>query len=398
MEKYRFVRNLSESSASRVNLAETISTRKLVVIKEILSLQDQQEAKLLAELSHPNIIKLVESFGNFIVAEYCEGGDLSHGVHSLSSGDTKEIIVQVFLAVKYLHDKNILHRDLKLRNIFVTSRQDDRIFRIKVGDFGIARRLESSQMATTMIGTPYYLSPELCASLPYDKSVDIWSIGCVIYEILTRGRHPFSAKTLEDLLGRIQEEPVDYSGIVDPRMIEMLRRTLCKNPRDRLTIDGLLQLPVIQEYIQDFVNKINHTRIVTHPVASPPATATLKSSFSLTTDELLNTMRTCIATTTPCYRDKFDSQISQAMQCLKFIAASTDSQRRLQKETDRIHQQLGRLLILPSRINRFLDSVRKADYTALKELGDDFFLKEVIESGLVGDAFVMQEMEQKLLK
>ncbi len=396
MEKYRLIRKISESAINKVHLAESFN-RKLVVIKEIAldghRNQVVNESKLLASLSHPNILRLIETFltngGVCIVTEYCEGGDLGQQVHTLSLDDIKEIIVQLLLAIKYLHDKNILHRDLKLRNIFISSRKDDRIFRIKIGDFGIARCLESSQMATTMVGTPYYLSPELCANQPYDKSVDIWSLGCVIYEILNRGRHPFNAKTLEDLLGRIQDEPVDYSGIKDLRIVDMLKKVLCKNPRDRLTIDGLLHLQIIQEYIQDFVNKINNVEITV--LTSPPAT--LCSSFSNTTDELLNTMRTCIVEPMN-LKEQFDTQISEALQCLKFIQSQDTL--RLQREVDRVHQHLSKLLILPSRINRFLDSIRRSDFAAIRDLGDEAFLKEVIETGLVGDALVMQEIQQRL--
>lgn len=398
MEKYRIIRKLSESPGSKVHLASDLS-RKLVVIKETTnSSSNFNESKLLAGLSHPNIVKLIETFqwgGSVcLVTEYCEGGDLGQHVNGLSLADIKEIIVQLLLAVKHLHDRNVIHRDLKMRNIFVSSRRDDKIFRIKIGDFGIARSLESSQMATTMIGTPYYLSPELCANLPYDKSADIWSLGCVIYEVINHGRHPFNAKTLEDLLGRIQEEPVDYSGITDQRMAEILKKVLCKNPRDRLSIDGLLHCSIIQEYIQDFVNKINN---VDRVLTSPPATITTSNSFSNTTDELLNTMRTCIVADSLCLKDQFDAQISQARQCLTFIQ-SQDSFR-LQREVDRVQGHLSKLLILPSRINRFLESVKKADYAGLRdELGDETVLKEIIETGLIGDALVMQEIQLKWLK
>ena len=99
--------------------------------------------------------------------------------------------VQIALALKHVHDRKILHRDLKTQNIFLTSKQE-----IKIGDFGISRVLQHTyDCAKTAIGTPYYLSPEICQERPYNQKSDIWSMGCIIYEILTF-KHAFDSTSI----------------------------------------------------------------------------------------------------------------------------------------------------------------------------------------------------------
>jgi NIMA (never in mitosis gene a)-related kinase len=98
--------------------------------------------------------------------------------------------VQLCFAVKYIHEKNILHRDLKLSNIFLSSTGD-----IKLGDFGIAKVLSETGFAETMVGTPYYLSPEICQKKLYRQSSDIWSMGCILFEMMNL-KHAFEANSM----------------------------------------------------------------------------------------------------------------------------------------------------------------------------------------------------------
>lgn len=89
-----------------------------------------------------------------------------------------------------MHGHNILHRDLKTLNIFLTKEN-----KVKIGDLGVAKILESLEnFATSKVGTPYYLSPEVCEDRPYNDRSDIWSLGCILYEICAL-KHPFEAKT-----------------------------------------------------------------------------------------------------------------------------------------------------------------------------------------------------------
>jgi NIMA (never in mitosis gene a)-related kinase len=109
-----------------------------------------------------------------------------------------DLFVQICLALKHVHDRKILHRDLKTQNIFLTKKD-----LIKLGDFGIARVLHNTnELAKTAIGTPYYLSPEICENKPYNNKSDIWSLGCILYEMATL-RHAFEAGDMKGLVLKI---------------------------------------------------------------------------------------------------------------------------------------------------------------------------------------------------
>jgi NIMA (never in mitosis gene a)-related kinase 1/4/5 len=99
------------------------------------------------------------------------------------------------LALKHIHEKRILHRDIKTSNIFLTSNGT-----VKIGDFGISRILEGTKEETqSVVGTPYYMSPEVCQSKPYSYKSDIWALGCCLYELCTL-KHAFDAKNLLGLV------------------------------------------------------------------------------------------------------------------------------------------------------------------------------------------------------
>ncbi|XP_024211273.2 serine/threonine-protein kinase Nek4 isoform X8 [Pan troglodytes] len=219
----------------------------------------EQEAQLLSQLKHPNIVTYKESWEGgdgllYIVMGFCEGGDLYRKLKEqkgqlLPENQVVEWFVQIAMALQYLHEKHILHRDLKTQNVFLT-----RTNIIKVGDLGIARVLENHcDMASTLIGTPYYMSPELFSNKPYNYKSDVWALGCCVYEMATL-KHAFNAKDMNSLVYRIIEGklppmPRDYS----PELAELIRTMLSKRPEERPSVRSILRQPYIKRQISFFL-------------------------------------------------------------------------------------------------------------------------------------------------
>lgn len=165
------------------------------------------EVKILSSLENPHVVKYYDSFIEKnvlnIIMEFCEGGDLSKFIKSQAGRPIAEskiwkFLIQMCIGLEYIHKKKILHRDIKSLNIFLTKNED-----IRIGDLGVAKVMaESVNFAQTMVGTPYYLSPEMAEEKPYNEKSDVWALGCVLYELCTL-RHPFEANNQSALMLKI---------------------------------------------------------------------------------------------------------------------------------------------------------------------------------------------------
>lgn len=191
-DRYTPIKMIGKGSFGSVYLVSENNTSREYVMKRISmhGVPDKelegyhQEVRLLSQLDHPGIVSLRESFVDneqhlCIVMDYCEGGDLSAFFKArktrLSENEIIYHFIQMCLALSYMHDKNILHRDLKTQNIFL------REGHIQLGDFGISKVLGGSRdFAQTCIGTPYYMSPELFKNRPYNHKSDVWALGMYI--------------------------------------------------------------------------------------------------------------------------------------------------------------------------------------------------------------------------
>jgi serine/threonine protein kinase/Tol biopolymer transport system component len=229
----------------------------------------QREARLLASLNHPNIAVIhdlieQETLG-YLVLEYVPGQTLSEQITKgpLKLQEALTIALQIAEAVAAAHEHDVVHRDLKPGNIKITSDG-----RVKVLDFGLAKALggEASDQHSTItepgrvMGTPAYMSPEQARGKPTDKRSDIWSFGCVLYEMLT-GKAPFEGETISDTLAGILEHEPDWQAVPQstPANIQvLLRRCLEKDPHRRL------------QHIGDAAIEISETLNV--PTIVPPVT------------------------------------------------------------------------------------------------------------------------------
>merc|ERR1719489_547338 len=154
----------------------------------------------------------------------------------LPESDILSWFVQIALGLQYIHKKNILHRDLKTQNIFVTSQN-----LIKIGDFGISKSLSHTlDLATTAIGTPHYLSPEICKRQPYNHKSDMWSLGCVLYELCTL-QLAFPADNFVALVSRICRGSYrPLPSYFSPTVADLVQVLLKPDPSRRPSAEQLL--------------------------------------------------------------------------------------------------------------------------------------------------------------
>ncbi|XP_054996961.1 serine/threonine-protein kinase Nek5 [Sorex araneus] len=263
MDKYDVIKAVGEGAFGKAYLAKEKAEGVLCVIKEIsfakMPTQEKEASKkeviLLAKMKHPNIVTFFSSFQEnnslFIVMEYCDGGDLMERISKqrgvlFSEDQILSWFVQISLGLKHIHDRKILHRDIKAQNIFLSKSGSV----VKLGDFGIARVLNNSmELARTCVGTPYYLSPEICQNKPYNNKTDIWSLGCVLYELCTL-RHPFEGSNLHQLVLKIcRAHFTPISPKFSPDLRALISQLFRVSARDRPSINSILKRPFLEKLI-----------------------------------------------------------------------------------------------------------------------------------------------------
>ncbi|XP_061853341.1 serine/threonine-protein kinase Nek11 isoform X2 [Colius striatus] len=276
--RYAVQRKLGNGSFGNVYLVSDRKAKQgeeLKVLKEISigelkpneTVEANLEAQLLSKLNHPSIVKFYASFverDSFcIITEYCEGGDLDFKIQEYKESGKiftqRQIIdwfIQLLLGVNYMHRRRILHRDLKAKNIFLKNNL------LKIGDFGVSRLLMGScDLATTFTGTPYYMSPETLKHQGYNTKSDIWSLGCILYEMCCMNHaftgHNFLSVVLKIVEGDTPSLPDRYPSKLNAVLCSMLN----KNPSLRPAAAEILKIPYIDEQLKTIQSKFTNMTV-----------------------------------------------------------------------------------------------------------------------------------------
>lgn len=262
MSEFKVSKFLGKGSYGSVSKVLRLTDNLEYAMKEVkiksMNQKEREEAvneiRLLASVHHPNVVQYHEAFVEddklCIVTEYCCEGDLQSLIARQKSKNKYfdeeyiwTLFGQMLLGLQAVHNLGILHRDLKSANIFLDTGDV-----VKIGDLGVAKLVKNTErggLTRTQVGTPYYVAPEIWNAKPYDTKCDIWSLGVLLYELLTL-RRPFEAQNMNELRSRVLQNnyktvPTFYSK----ELQDIVKKMLVLDPAQRPTVNALLSMPAV---------------------------------------------------------------------------------------------------------------------------------------------------------
>ena len=263
--KYEIIQEIGRGAFSIVYKVKSKENNNIYCLKKINTKKTkdkENEINILSNLSHPNLIKCFFSFYNseniYIIMDFCEFGDLFSLLQSVKKKKVfvnEDIIwniaIQVLVGLNYLHSKKIIHRDIKLLNLFMTKDK-----KIKIGDMGMSIIFDEEELIHSRVGTPLYIAPELVKKEKYDYKIDIWSLGCSLYH-LAKTVPPFTDENLIKLGNSIiNDQPSNLPICYSNELYDFILRLMIKNKDQRPS--ALEALELIPEKIKKkFYNNYN---------------------------------------------------------------------------------------------------------------------------------------------
>ena len=202
----------------------------VIAIKKINKIIDKthfnNEVRLMKKLNHPNILKFYDIVYKtkkeiYFILEYCNGGDLSEYIDSKSTDFDSKYFYEILDSLNYLYKNGVLHRDIKPQNILIKDNT------IKIADFGFAKSFSKNDLLTTFCGSPLYMAPEIILNKEYTNLSDIWSLGVVLYELLTK-THPYRCEERSVLWNKIKnnEVNIDFNLITSTNKKKIITKML----------------------------------------------------------------------------------------------------------------------------------------------------------------------------
>ncbi|KAL9541377.1 hypothetical protein MBANPS3_009152 [Mucor bainieri] len=374
---YKKIKILGKGNFGQVFLAEEISTKKQVAIKVVdttrFKNEDQRRhaenekeiCKLLSkDFQHQHIVNVdqvkVENKCIYFILEYVDGGELYERIKLEGKIDEPQAKIwfrELISAVAYIHKHGIVHRDLKPENVLL-----DKLGSIRLCDFGFGKMFDATKLLDTYCGSPFYAAPEMVTATPYrGPPVDMWSCGVILYAMLT-GQLPFHCDTMPELFKKISLAQYSEPSTLSDEALSLIKCLLCRNPKRRITAEGVLKHAwltgnpkrMYKKKMHTF-NSIHHSFTInnnnpTYYTLSPSPTNTLPSPIISVGDDELAT-----------YSNTPDNSNQRASKATRFLLHALNKKSQVapsrEKSRDPHSKRANRpFLVTAERIKRFFSS------------------------------------------